>query len=114
MARSCLHCSLARAVEVEWDGPLAGPVVRIGRSEPLWLPLSGAKVYREIRRLLLAVRKQTADSLKLSVLDLPGKSHVEVVATFNRRGERTRSLSVALPRYEAARLAAGFAEAARS
>jgi hypothetical protein len=101
-------------VEVEWSGPLAGPVVRIGRSDPLWLPLTGAQVYRKIRGLLHAARAQSADSLKLSVLDLPGKSHVEVVATFGRRGERTRSLAVALPRYEAARLAAGFAEAARS
>jgi hypothetical protein len=100
-------------VEAEWNGPLAGPVVRIGRSDPLWLPLTGGQVYRKIRKLLREARAQAADSLKLAVLDLPGKSHVEVVATFARRGERTRSLSVMLPRYEAARLAGGFAEAAR-
>ena len=67
-----------------------------------------------IRRLLREVRGHAADSLKLAVVDLPGKSHVEVLATFTPRGARTRTLSVALPRYEAARLAAGFAEAVRS
>jgi hypothetical protein len=111
-ATSCLHCSLARAVEAEWRGGAVGPVVRIGRSEPLWLPVSGARVYRTLRELLRSVRADAADSLKLAVLDLPGKSHVEVMATIARAGGRARSVSVRLPRYEATRLAGGFAESA--
>ena len=114
MTRSCLHCSLARAVEAEWGGTLSGPVLRIGRSDPLWLPISGGRVYRQLRGLLRAARRQGADSLKLVVLDLPGKSHVEVVATVGRHGDRTRSLSVLLPRHVTGSLAAGFAEAVRS
>ena len=114
MAKSCLHCSLARAVDEEWRGQIDGPVLRIGRSDPLWLPLPGARVYRELRRLLRAARALSGDSLKLVVLDLAGKSHVEVVATVGRQGERPRSVSVQLPRFAVERLAAGFAESFRS
>jgi hypothetical protein len=89
-------------------------VVRVGRSDPLWLPIAGTRVYRQLRSLLRAAHGGPDDSLKLVVLDLPGKSHVEVVATVGHRGSRSRSRSVLFPRYAPERLAAGFAETARS
>jgi hypothetical protein len=109
MTRSCLHCSLSRALEAEWTGQLAGPIVRIGRSDPLWLPIPGRHVYRALRRLLHAARQEAADTLKLTVLDLPGKSHVEVMATVGLEGH-SRSRSIHFPRHDPARLPAGFAE----
>jgi hypothetical protein len=100
---------------VEAEGVTAtGPVVRIGRSEPLWLPIAGSRIYRELRRLLRAARAQAGDSLKLTVLDLPGKAHVEVLATVGRRGERSRTRSALFARCATEHLAAGFAETART
>src|SRR5437773_4859815 len=84
MARICLHCVLARALRAE-AGILAarGLEVKLGPSEAVFLPGSGVKTYRRLRSLLReAAAQASGERLKLSVLDLPGKSHVEVTATF--------------------------------
>ena len=110
--RSCLHCALARALQEEADGlAAAGLQITLGRSEPVWLPVTGAVVYRQIRRLLRdAQALRTPGILRLAVLDLAGKSHVEVTAAV--AGTRTvRVLGRAFPRFDLSRLAAGFSEA---
>jgi len=51
--RSCLHCALARALGDEADELLRRRVVvTFSRSEAVWLPIPGSRIYRGIRRLL--------------------------------------------------------------
>jgi hypothetical protein len=109
--RSCLHCALARALTTEADALAArGLAVTFTRSDPVWLPTPGMRIYRGVRRLLQQARAvSTGSGLKLAVLDLPGKSHVEVIATVTTAGG-TRVLSRAFPRHVAGSLAGGFAE----
>ena len=111
-AQSCLHCALARALKRESASLAArGVMVSMGRSEPVWLPLPGARIYRALRRLLHAANGRAEGTwLKLTVIDLPGKSHVEVTATVPvARGSRV--LAAAFPRHVPGTLAGGFAEA---
>jgi len=111
-AQSCLHCALARAIRRE-SGALAarGLAVTLGRAEPVWLPSTGARLYRALRRLLREAGSQAqGPSLKLTVIDLTGKSHVEVTATIPV-GRGSRVLACAFPRHAPGSLGGGFAEA---
>src|SRR5439155_1710946 len=87
-----------------------GPEVRRGLSEPVLLPAAGAATYRTVRALLRAAMADAAGPhIRLAVVDLPGKSHVEVTAAF-AVARRTRVLSCAFPRHDPQALAGGFAE----
>jgi hypothetical protein len=111
MTRICLHCVLTRALKAEVQ-TLAGLEVKLGPSAAVFLPGSGAMVYRRLRSLLReAAADVRGDRLKLSVLDLPGKSHVEVTATF-ATAIGARVLSRTFPLHDPATLARGFAEQA--
>jgi hypothetical protein len=109
--RTCLHCALARALRAESDAlAAAGLAWTLGRSEPVWLPIAGQRLYRAIRRLLRAARLQAERSpVKLAVVDLVGKPDVEVSAAVPV-GRDARVLRVAFPRHVAATLPGGFAE----
>ena len=111
MDRTCLHCALARALRAEAGTLTArGVALRFERSEPVWLPVSGARLYRAIRRLLRQAAAQAAPgAAKLAVVDLAGKSQVEVTATVGVAGG-ARVLSVGFPRHVPGTLAPGFAE----
>jgi hypothetical protein len=103
--RTCLHCALARAVRAEADG-LA---VTLRRSEPVLLPLPGQRIYRALRRLLRAARAAGDGEVRLAVVDLPGTSHVDVMAVVP--SPRVRVLHCELPRHVDGTLSGGFAEA---
>jgi hypothetical protein len=113
-SRSCLHCALARALRAEAAAFHArGLDVRLSRSEPVFLPLGGATLYRTLRQLLGAARVAAERSpVKLAVLDLVGKSHVEVTATV-LRGTTSSVFSCAFPCSDPSTLAGGFAEHAQ-
>ncbi len=111
MNRTCLHCALARALRAE-AGAIAerGLAVTFTRSDPVWLPVSGVRIYREVRRLLRrALDASVGKAMKLAVVDLKGKSHVEVIATVTT-AQGTRVLGCAFPRHVASTLAGGFVE----
>ncbi len=112
MDRSCLHCALARALSAETDNfATQGVAVSFTRSEPVWLPSSGMRLYRDVRRLLRQARAEAqAREVKLAVVDLSGKSHVEVTATVTS-GRGARVLACAFPRHVPGSLSRGFAEA---
>jgi len=110
-ARACLHCALARALRAEADAFAGrGLELRLSRSEPVWLPVRGATIYRAVVRLLRHARDAAAGGpVRVAVLALPGKPHVEVTAVVAvARGHRV--LSVSFPQFVASRLAGGFAE----
>jgi hypothetical protein len=111
MRRSCLHCALARALRDETDELLRrGVVVTIGRSEAVWLPIPGSRIYRGLRRLLRrAVAVGEGHTVRLNIIDLAGKAHVEVTAAA-LAGPRAAVFSSAFPHFVAAALASGFGE----
>jgi len=112
VTRACLHCALARALRAE-AAAFADRGLTLGftRSDPVWLPDSGMRLYRGVRRLLRAARTLADEGpVKLTVVDLPGKSRVEVTATVATRG-RHRVLSCPFPRHVRGTLASGFSEA---
>ncbi|MCW5893106.1 MAG: hypothetical protein KIT14_21535 [bacterium] len=113
--RTCLHCALARALRAEADAlAAAGLAIRLGRSEPVWLPASGQRLYRAIRRLLRTARLRAEHGpVKLAVVDLVGKPDVEVTAAVPV-GCDARVLRVAFPRHVPAALPGGFAEGVAS
>ena len=87
-----------------------GLALAFARSEPVWLPRSGMRLYRAVRRLLRDARGAAdGGTVKLSVVDLAGKSHVEVTATVATRGG-SRVLRCAFARHAHGTLAGGFAE----
>jgi hypothetical protein len=109
--RSCLHCALARALHAESGAFVSrGLAISFARSEPVWLPRSGMRLYRGIRRLLRDARAAAeGNTVKLSVVDLPGKSHVEVTVTV-ATGRGSRVLSCAFARHAHGTLSRGFSE----
>ena len=114
-SRACLHCALARALSAEADAYAArGLELRLSRSEPVWLPVRGAAIFRGIVRLLQRARAEATEGpVRLAVLQLPGKAHVEVTAVVaGPHGHRV--LACAFPQFVASRLAGGFAEHAGS
>ena len=112
MQRSCLHCALARAVRSESSAFAGrGLTLNFARSEPVWLPSTGMRLYRGVRRLLQAARTAADGSdVKLAVIDLPGKSHVEVTVTVPIGRSASRVLGCSFPRHARGTLARGFAE----
>ena len=111
-ARACLHCALARVLSAESPALRArGLDVRLGLADPVFLPAPGGRLYRGLRRLLRAAMAEAAPPgpVKLAVLNLLGKSHVEVTAAFPS-AHGTRVLSCAFPHHDPAALARGFAE----
>jgi len=111
MTRVCLHCVLDRALRAEHDAFAARRLdPRLGRMEAVFLPVPAAEVYRGVRDLLRRARALADRSpVKLSVLALVGKSHVELTATV-LRGAGSRVLSCAFPTSDVATLGGGFAE----
>jgi hypothetical protein len=68
------------------------------------------RLYRAVKALLDESRARAAGgSLTLSLVDLPGKAHVELLSTVHADG-RVTVLARAFPRHVAVDLAAGFAE----
>ena len=112
VTRTCLHCALGRALRAESAAFPEGELVLTLRcSEPTWLPIEGGRLYRELRGLLREARETARRGLvKLAVLDLPGKSHVEVTAVVRSPGQKARVLSRAFPRQTLDLLGRGFAE----
>ena len=112
MTRTCLHCALGRALRAESAASPEGEIVLTLRcAEPTWLPIEGGRLYRELRGFLRETREAARRGLvKLAVLDLPGKSHVEVTAVLRSPGRKTRVLSRAFPRQTLDLLGGGFAE----
>lgn len=110
--RTCLHCALLRALRAEMPGLEGrGVTVMVGRSDAVWLPLSGTRIYRGIRRLLQRAGGTAARCrIRMAVVDLRGSSHVDVLATVLAPG-RARVHRVAFPRTVDRHLPAGFAEA---
>jgi len=112
--RTCLHCALARALKAETGALEArGVTVTMGRSDAVWLPISGARIYRAIRRLLreaAAVGEQ--HTVRMAVIDLLGKPEVEVTAAALLRGRAT-VFREAFPRVVPEPLPGGFAEGSR-
>lgn len=113
VARACLHCALARALRAESAVFTARRLeVRLSLVDPILLPARGARLYRALRRLLRGAA-QIADApgtLKVAVIALRGKSHVEVTATVPA-GRGARVSSCAFPLFVPGALAGGFAEA---
>jgi hypothetical protein len=87
-----------------------GLEVVLGASRPVLLPHAGRELYRGLRALLAEAADGTEGGrLKLAVVDLPGKSHVEVMAIVaGRQGARVHSR--AFPRCVRGSLGLGFAE----
>lgn len=106
--RTCLHCVVVRTLVAENDVLRArGLEVRLGPSEGVFLPGSGRTIYRSVRALLrTAMAQSTGPHIRLALLALAGKSHVEVTAAFAvERGVRV--LSCAFPRHDPTALAGG-------
>ena len=111
MTRTCLHCVLARVLRAEDDQLRArGLEARVGAADAVFLPGASRGAYRAIRGLLrTAIGDTQGPRIRLALVSLPGKSHVEVTAAFAvARG--TRVLSCAFPRHDPRALAGGFAE----
>jgi len=109
--RTCLHCALLRALEAEGVAlERRRLVVVLGRSDPVWLPISGTRIYRGIRKLLgAAMRAATDCRIRIAVVDLAGKPQVDVLATV-LAGRRADVHRVAFPRVVGGTLAGGFVE----
>jgi hypothetical protein len=112
--RACLHCALARALGDEADELVRRRVVVTwGRSEAVWLPVPGSRIYRSLRQLLRrAAAVSEGHTVRLAVIDLPGKAHVEVTAAA-LAGAHAVVFGSAFPRFVAATLPRGFAEGQR-
>ncbi|TMB22979.1 MAG: hypothetical protein E6J59_02910 [Deltaproteobacteria bacterium] len=109
MTRTCLHCVLARVLGAESERLRArGLEVRLGAADAVFLPAPGRATYRTVRGLLrTAIGDAEGPRIRLTLVSLPGKSHVEVTAAF-AVGRGTRVLSCAFPRHDPAALAAGL------
>lgn len=112
--RACLHCALARALGDEADELVRRRVsVTFGRSEPVWLPITGQRIYRGIRQLLRqAAAVGEGHTVRLGIVDLAGKAHVEVTAAA-LAGDHAQVFTCAFPRFVAASLPPGFVEGLR-
>lgn len=108
--RTCLHCALVRALRAEMPALERRRVdVVVGRSDAVWVPLSGMRVYRGIRRLLRQATGGATDCrVRIGVVDLAGKPHVDVMATVLVAPARVHRVGFA--RVVAGTLPGGFAE----
>lgn len=111
-ARCCLHCAMERAMRKE-SASLAdsGVHIVIRQSEVFWLPISGARVYRRLRRFLRgACLERMEGTVEIAALTwLKGKSHVEVTAKVTGR-HGLRVFSCTFPRHVLDTLWLGFRE----
>lgn len=110
--RTCLHCALVRALRAEAPGlERRGIAIVVGRSDAVWLPVSGTRIYRGIRRLLREATAVPARDcrVRLAVVDLAGKPHVDVMATV-LEPSRARVFRVGFARVVDGRLPGGFVE----
>ena len=109
--RTCLHCALLRALRAESPAlERQGIDVVVGRSDAVWLPVSGTRIYRGIRRLLHEATSSAAGRrVRITVVDLVGKPHVDVMATV-LDPSRARVFRVGFARVVGGRLPSGFAE----
>jgi hypothetical protein len=112
--RACLHCALARALGDEADELVRRRVVvTFGRSEAVWLPIPGARIYRGLRHLLRrAAVAGEGHTVRLNIIDLAGKAHVEVTAAV-LAGAHAQVFTCMFPRFVAASLLLGFDEGQR-
>jgi hypothetical protein len=110
-ASSCLHCILSRALRAETPAFEArGIAVKIVPAEPIWLPAPGGSTYRALRRLLASTRiPAQSGPIKLTLLNMLGRPHVEVLAVVTV-GRSFRTLACTFPRHVPGTLDAGFAE----
>lgn len=112
-ASACLHCVLSRALRAA--APALGErgiTVKIARVEPIWLPASGARMYRALRRLVTSMLiLAQGGPIKLTLLNTPGRPHVEVLAVVPVE-HSFRTLTCTFPRHVPGTLDAGFAEGA--
>ncbi len=114
---ACLHCALARVLRRAGSRGLGSARLEFcalaARSDPVWLPTTGYRLCRSLRDLVRrACAEADGGSVKLAVVDLSGKSHVEVTAVVRRRDGATRVLSCAFGRQDPRALGRGFAERA--
>ena len=117
MRGACLHCALARVLRRAASFGSASVEFRTlaARSDPVWLPTTGYRLCRAVRDLVRrACAAADGGSVKLAVVDLCGKSHVEVTAVVRHRDGTTRVLSCAFGRQDPRALGRGFAEYALS
>jgi hypothetical protein len=111
--RVCLHCALARLLRAEAAAFAERNIeITVRLCDPAWVPGTGVHVYRLLRRLVQDARDQAGEGpVKLAILNVAGKSHVEVTATI-RTPDGARVLGCTFPRYRVSALAGGFAEGA--
>jgi hypothetical protein len=112
VTRTCLHCVLGRVLRAEARAIEAtGLQIALRCSEATWLPAAGGPLYRSLRPFVKrAIRRaQKGTCIKITVVERPGNSHVEVIATIRSRRD-WRVLGAAFPRFVTATLSGGFAE----
>jgi hypothetical protein len=109
--RTCLHCALVRALRAETPAlERRGVSIVVGRSDAVWLPVPGTRIYRGIRRLIREATATVSDCrVRLAVVDLAGKPHVDVMATV-LDPSRARVFCVGFARVVDGRLPGGFVE----
>jgi hypothetical protein len=112
--RTCLHCALARVLRAEAPALEArGVTVTMGRSDPVWVPISGTRVYRGIRRVLReAATVAERHVVRLAVIDLLGKPEVEVTAAA-LLPDRALVFRAGFARFMGGPLPGGFSEGVR-
>ncbi len=110
--RTCLHCVLGRAVEGEREAFVRrGMELTLTAGGPAWLPVSAPAVYRQLSRMLRAVRRNHGGArVKVSLVDASGTPNVLVLATVVVE-RRTCVLELAFPRHREGSLSGGFTEA---
>jgi hypothetical protein len=86
--------------------------VTLSVAQPVWLPATGASLYRRTRKVLRdGLLHAGRGRVKLAVVDLPGKSRIELMATIRCGQDRHLTLA-SFDRQLTDPLAAGFAECA--
>ena len=103
--RSCLHCVVARVMEAE-GAEL--PIRASGCPGPLWLPVSGVRLYRDLEQLL-ALASAEGDRPVVRLVVSAQTSHVDVTAVVPGARD-SRAVTCRLPRHAAGSLEGGFTE----
>jgi hypothetical protein len=53
----------------------------VAAARAVWLPVSGARLYREGRRFLRSSTDAAAEAVRVRVVDIPGSNHVLLVSS---------------------------------